>query len=166
MSDIMEVVRLSLLSDSPKNVTYVWAEGAPERVKVFWYNGSWRCAIWATAILPSSLEFWSWAEGVRPSDQAEEISRRFRAQFDMLENWIVSLGVLDEFKSCMNAWWTHSKEALGLSIEDYFLSPLGAEELPKLALTFLESSICAIAIMKKIKRKGGWEREGMVKRIE
>lgn len=152
MSDIMEVVRLSLLSDSPQSVTYVWVEGTPERVKVYWHNGSWRFAIWAPAILPSSLEFWSWAEGVRPSDQAEEISRRFRAQFDQLEDWIVSLGVLKEFQSCMNDWWCRAPKALGLSIEDYFLSPLGSEELPKLALKFLESSVCAVAILKKVKR--------------
>ena len=166
MSDIMGVVRMSLLSDSPQSVTYVWVEGTPDRVKVYWHNGSWRFAIWAPSILPSSLEFWGWAEGSRPSDQAEEISRRFRAQFDILENWIVSLGVLDQFKSCMNSWWCQSPKAHGLSIEDYFLSPLGAEELPKLALTFLESSICAIAILKKVKRRGGWERKGMISRLE
>jgi len=154
MSDIMEVVRLSLLSDSPRGVSYVWVEGTPERVKVYWHDGSWRFAIWSTAILPSSLEFWSWAEGVRPSDQAEEISRRFRAQFDQLEDWIVSLGVLKEFQSCMNDWWHRAFDPLGLSIEDYFLSPLGAEELPKLAMKFLESSVCAIAILKKVKREG------------
>jgi len=75
MSDIMEVVRLSLLSDSPRGVSYVWVEGTPERVKVYWHDGSWRLSTLFALQLVTGQSEATWAiqvvqcEGQIPSNQ-------------------------------------------------------------------------------------------------
>lgn len=129
-------LRDDLFASAPEGVTYVYTERAENRdqMRYFWHDGTWNCARLGSPHARTPADTWeALLEHGLLGVFAEELSRRFAAQYWMFWGWINELGLSLEFLK-----WAPSQ--LGTPEGDHhpILTPQQQEDRPRLALEFLK----------------------------
>jgi hypothetical protein len=125
--------REELLEAAPEGVSYVWVEPCSgwDGYRVFWYDDQWgKAGVHQDAPDPWHLLL---RRSIGGSGPAEELSRRFAAQANMLIEWIEELGLLESWCEKFNE---HCGQILNYPI--WTLTPQQQEGRPRLAMKFLK----------------------------
>ncbi len=127
-------LREDLLAAAPEGVTYVYTERMDTGgMRFFWHDGTWRTVTWGIegALKCTPDSFWAFEEHTK-GIAAEELSRRFAARYTMLNQWMLELGIENEF-------YRHLTKTWGIEDIDCFdITPQQQEDRPRLALEFLK----------------------------